>query len=174
MIMQIFRVQMGGHHHLIILTPHPICRFHADGMGLLRGDLTFGKALIAVVGHIAAQLAKPTLCCHHGLTGLLPGAVDSADIHPLIGFTVILGIAQGLVEVCIQILLLSGLIRIPGVVDDLLQPSLYRPESCRSQSITSALLCLPGRISSSRMSAISASKAASTSGERGLLQKSQR
>ena len=70
MIVQIFRIQMGSHQHLIVLTPHPFCCFYADLMRLLRRDLPDIKALVAVVGNVLPTFPEVTFDGNHCLSRL--------------------------------------------------------------------------------------------------------
>ena len=80
MAMEILRVQMHGDEDLVSVAPHPTRRFLADGKGLLRRDFAFPEALDSVVAHHFAPQAEATLYGHHLRKGVLPGAVDAADI----------------------------------------------------------------------------------------------
>ena len=119
-IVDIVCVQVGGDHDLIVIAPHPSDSFHADGVCLLRCHLTGLKALVSVISHIAAQLSIAALGVHHGFIGQLLRAVDSADIHFLIGLFVIGSITQSAVQILIQVLPVGGLIRVFRIVDGIL------------------------------------------------------
>ena len=74
-------VEMGGDQYLVIIAPHPLCQFHAESVAQLRGDLAGLEALISMVGHIAARLAKPLLDRLHFLKSGVPVAVHAGDKH---------------------------------------------------------------------------------------------
>lgn len=45
MRVQMRLIQMGGNDHLISVCQKPLCKFYADGVRLLRRDLSGGKGL---------------------------------------------------------------------------------------------------------------------------------
>ncbi|CAK7076501.1 MAG: hypothetical protein EUB_03938 [Eubacterium sp.] len=56
MIMKVLPILMGCDDHLKTVTPEFLGQLHADLVGLLGGDLSGGKALIAMIGYNAAFL----------------------------------------------------------------------------------------------------------------------
>ena len=67
MIVNIIRVQVGGNDYLIILAPHPPCRFQSNLMRFFGSNLAADKTLITVIGNIPAELSVPPFSCHHTL-----------------------------------------------------------------------------------------------------------
>ena len=119
MIVQGIRIQMGGDYDLVFLAPHLLCSLHANGMGLLRCDLTWLKALESMVSHIPTRLPKLPLGCHHRAIGVMLGTVDGADIHFLVGLFIVLCITQCPVQIIVQILLVGSFVRVFRIVDDI-------------------------------------------------------
>lgn len=112
MIVKIIGVKMSGNNNFIIRTPHTPCGFHSDFVCFFGSDFARHKALIPVIGYIAAHFAKAFLGRHHTLIGSLGVAVDTADIYSLIGLFIVGHILQGGIQVLVHILLsmvLSGL-----------------------------------------------------------------
>lgn len=73
---QMLRIQMGRHQHLIFLAPNGICELHSDMLGKLRCDVGFLKAKIAVIGLDAVCLIELFLDSDKLLTGNRRSAVD--------------------------------------------------------------------------------------------------
>lgn len=73
-------------------------------MALLRRDLTGAETLVSVVGDVAAQLAEARLGRHHILVGGFLAAVDAGDEKLLIGFAVVLHIADRVGQIVVEIL----------------------------------------------------------------------
>ena len=114
--MHIICIQMNGHKHLILVTPHPPCSFHTDFKGLLRCDVTSCKALYSVIpDYLSSQTESPLYGNHFGI-GILLRAVDTANIHFAVGFVVVLGIRKRRIQIVIQISAVDGLIGIVGLV----------------------------------------------------------
>ena len=72
---------MGGDQYLILVPPHPLCQFHTELVAQPRGDFTGFKALIGVIGHVAARLAESLLDRLHFLKSGVPVAVHAGDKH---------------------------------------------------------------------------------------------
>ena len=130
MAMHIVGVQVDSGEHLIPITPHPSCCLLADGERLLRRDLALTKALNAVVAHhLATQTESPLHGDHFGI-GILLGAVDAADKHLPVGLIVVPRIAQGGVQILVQIFRGCGLVGIVGVIQCCFQVLEHRPKAC--------------------------------------------
>ena len=81
------RVEVGGDKYLVLVAPHPFCQFHPEPMAQLRGDFTGLEALVGMVGHVTACLAKPLLDRLHFLKSGIPVTVHAieeglADLPP--------------------------------------------------------------------------------------------
>ena len=130
MAMHIVGIQVDSDKYLIFVTPHLSCGFLANGKRLLRRDLALTKALNAVVAHhLATQTESPLDSDHLGI-GVLLGAVDAAHKYLTVGLVVVFCIAQGGVQILVQIFRGDGLVGIVGVVQCGLQVFEHRPESC--------------------------------------------
>ena len=77
------------------------------------------KALITVISYITAHFSKAFLGCRHTLIGSLGVAVDTADIHTLIGLFIVENILQGVVQIAVHILFVDSFIGIFRIVDNL-------------------------------------------------------
>lgn len=128
--MHIVGVQMDSNEHLIPVAPHLPRGFFADGKRLLRRDLTLTKALNAVVAHHLATQTESLLDGDHLGVGVLRRAVDAAHKHFAVGFIVVLCIAQGGIQILVEIFRCGGLVGIVGVVQRGFQVFEHRPESC--------------------------------------------
>ena len=95
MIMDIVCIKVCGNNNFILVSPHPPCGFHADFVRFFWRGFTSLEALVAVVCHIAARFSKAFFRCRHTLIRPLCVAVDTADIHTLVGLFVIGNIPQG-------------------------------------------------------------------------------
>lgn len=73
---QMLRIQMGRHQHLIFLAPNGICELHSDMLGKLRCDVSLLKAEITVVGLNAVRLVELLLDSDKLLTSNSRSAVD--------------------------------------------------------------------------------------------------
>ena len=63
------------------------------------------------------------------LIGSLHGTVNCRYIKLFIGFLIVLGILQSLVQILIKILFMGGLVRIFSILNNLFKSALYGPES---------------------------------------------
>ena len=82
-----------------------------------------------VADDLSTQSESPLHGDHLGI-GVLRRAVDTADKHFAVGFIVVLCIAQGGIQILIEIFRGSGLVGIVGVVQCGLQVFEHRPEAC--------------------------------------------
>ena len=130
MAMHIVGIQMDADQHLIPIAPHPPCCLLADGECLLRCNLTLLKTLNAVVADDLSTQTEPPLDGDHLGVGVLRRAVDAAGKHLAVGFIVVLCIAQGSVQLLVQIFRCGGLVGIVGVVQCGFQIFEHRPEAC--------------------------------------------
>ena len=70
-------VQMGGYDNLIAVAQKPLCQLHANGVGLLRRDLSGGKGLDHMIAFSpAVSLAPAPFRVHHVLIDALTVTVD--------------------------------------------------------------------------------------------------
>ena len=74
-------VEVSGDQYLVFVAPHPLCQLYPQPVAQLRGNFSGLKALLGVVGHIAARLAKPLLDRLHLLKGGVPITVHAGDEH---------------------------------------------------------------------------------------------
>ena len=95
MIMDIVCIKVCGNNNFVLASPHPPCGFHADFVRFFGRGFAGLKALVAVVRHIAACFPEAFFRCRHTLIRPLCVAVDTADVHTLIGLFVIGNILQG-------------------------------------------------------------------------------
>ena len=79
-VVEMLTVNMTCHQHLKAISPHPLCRFYADAVTLLRRDLTFLEALISVIGKHASRLIELPLGCYHSFIRRFGQAVDAGDV----------------------------------------------------------------------------------------------
>ena len=127
-------IQVDGDQHLIPIAPHPPCSFLANGECLLRRDLTLTEALNAVVSdHLATQTESPLHGDHFGI-GVLRRAVDTAHKHFAVCFVIVPRIAQGGIQILVQIFRCGGLVGIVGVVQRGFQIFEHRPKACNSHT----------------------------------------
>ena len=95
MIVQVRLIQVRADDHLVAVAKQTPGKHHADGVGLLRRHLAWGKGLDEVIPHYAAQLAKPLLrglhLCKGGLTTF---AIDGGRKEQLFRFLWICGISN--------------------------------------------------------------------------------
>ena len=132
MAMHIVGVQVDGDQHLIPVAPHPSGGFLADGECLLRRDLTLTEALDAVVAHHFSPQTEPPLHSDHLGVGVLRRAVDAAGKHLEVGLVIVLCVAQGGVQILVEIFRQRGLVGVIGVVQRCFQIPIHRPEACYS------------------------------------------
>ena len=135
--MHIVGVQVNGNQHLISVAPHSPCGFLADGERPLRCNLTLTKTLNAVVtDHLATQ-TKPSLYGDHFGAGVLRRAVDAADKYFAVGLVIVLCVAQGGVQILVEIFQCGGFVGIVGVVQRGFQVFEHRPKACHRHSASS-------------------------------------
>ena len=130
MAMQVIRIQMNGNKHLISVAPHPSCGLLADLKRLLRCNLSFGKALYAVIADDLSFHSESALYGNHFGIGILLGAVYPTDVHFLVGFVIVFGITERRVQILIEVFSRSGLVRIICVFERSVQIPADGPESC--------------------------------------------
>ena len=114
--MQVIRVQMNSHKHLISISPHLSCGFLADFKRLLRCDFARLKALYSVIGNNLTFHTKPPLYGYHLGIGVLLWAVDTAGKHLAVGFVIVLCVTQGSIQILVEIFRCGGFVGIVGVV----------------------------------------------------------
>ena len=163
-------IKVRCNNYLIFITPHPFSCFNSYAVTFFRCYFIFFEALKTVISHITAKLSVMKLGCHHMLIGSLYGTVNCRHIKLLIGFLLVLGILQGLVQIFIEILFINGFIGIFSILNNLFKSALYGPESCCcNRSFTSFF----GESISLWISSMRVSSFASVSGVISLLQISQ-
>ena len=82
-----------------------------------------------VAHHLATQTEPPLDGDHLGV-GVLRRAVDAAHKHFAVGFVIVLCVAQGSIQILVQIFRCGGLVGIVGVVQRGFQVFEHRPEAC--------------------------------------------
>ena len=117
MIVDVIGIKVGSDYHLIFATPHLPCGFHSSLVRFNGCDLTCGKALIPVISDIFATFTETALNGNHFVVGVMLGAVDTRYKHRLVGFIIILHIADGGIQIFIKVFLCGGLVGIVGVFD---------------------------------------------------------
>ena len=120
MVVDVIGIEMGSNNYLVIITPHPFCRFQPDFVRFFWRDFAGYKTLIPVIGDIPAELAVPPFSCHHTLVGSLLRAVDTRYIHCLVGLLIVLDIAERRPQIFVQELFIGGLVGIFRIVDHFL------------------------------------------------------
>ena len=128
MIVQMLLVQMGGDNDLKLVAPHFLSGLNADGVALLRGDLSGLEALIAVPCDIAIVFAKLLLSQDHLLQSDFLDAVDSGDIFTHISFIGILGIGKDIDKILHG--RINRLCRIFYIFNQIPEPALNVPQLC--------------------------------------------
>ena len=124
-VMQVLPVQMGGDQHLIVLAPQLPRQLQAELMALPGRHLAGKKALIGVIGRIAALLAELLFDRDHLLIGTLRVAVDAGDkAHVLVAdsFLLAAGVVKRLPEIGVL-----GLVRVARVIHQPLEAVTNRP-----------------------------------------------
>ena len=94
MVVNIIGIEMRGDDHLVFCAPHHSSGFHADLMRFFGCDLSLGKALVSVIGDILSALTETALDGDHFVIGIVLGAVDTRNKCRVVGFRVILYIAN--------------------------------------------------------------------------------
>ena len=94
MVVNVIGIEMGGNNHLVFCTPHHTSGFYADLMRFFGCNLSLGKALVSVVGDILSALTETALDGDHFVIGIVLGAVDARNKCRVVGFRVILYIAN--------------------------------------------------------------------------------
>lgn len=127
-------VAVGRHNHLKPSPPELLRKLYTDGMGRLRIDLPRLEGLIAVVAKPAVVL-PPQLFRINEIPGggLLP-AVQTGYIRPALRLRIVGGVFQHSVDDVhggvFAVVFLGDFLRVPHIVDNLIQPILDGPERC--------------------------------------------
>ena len=82
-------VNVGGDHHLKAVAPQFFCKLYSYLVSLVRGHFSLAKALISVIGNIAAGLAKSYLGGVELVTCELHAAVDPGRVEELLCFVLV-------------------------------------------------------------------------------------
>ena len=82
-VMQVMFIQMGADDHLKPLTEQPFGKLHADGMGLLWGQLTRLERLDDVIALYAARLVVAPLGAIHIAAGVLHADCNSDSFQTI-------------------------------------------------------------------------------------------
>ena len=120
MVVNVIGIKVGSDYHLIPCAPHLPCGFHSNLVCFFRCDLACGKALITVISDIFATFTETSLDGNNFVIGVVLRAVDTRYKHCLIGFIIILHIADGGIQIFVKVFLCGGFIGIVGVVDNFL------------------------------------------------------
>ena len=128
---------MGTDKDLVAVTPDLLRQPDTDLMRDLRGDLAFGKGLIAVIGYRAIFLAEGFLHTEHIVPGSLRRAVYAPDELPLIGSVLTSGVRDNVTQrIFIGVLRdryhfrVCRLIRVLRVEQDLADIPFDSPDRC--------------------------------------------
>ena len=97
MNMRVF-IKMGTDKDLVAVAPDFLRQPDTDLMRDLRGDLTFGKGLVAVIGYCAVLLAEGFLHTEHIVSGGLRRAVYAPDELPLVGSILTPGVRDNVTQ----------------------------------------------------------------------------
>lgn len=89
MVVEIIGIEVGGNNNFIFLAPHTPCGFQTDFVRFFGCNFARPKALVAVIRHIAACFTEALFRCRHTLISSFSVAVDTADIHTLIGLFIV-------------------------------------------------------------------------------------
>ena len=127
--MHIVCIQVDGDEHLIPVAPHLPRGFFANCKRLLRRNLALLETLNTVVADDPYPQAESPLDGDHLGIGVLRRAVDAADEYLTVGLVVVFCIAQGGVQILVQILRGGGFIWIVGVIQRGLQIFEHRPKT---------------------------------------------
>ena len=117
MVVDVIGIKVGSDYHLIPCSPHLPCGFHSDGVCFGWCDLACGKTLIPVISDIFTTFTEAALYGNHFVIGVVLGTVDGRYKHRLVGFIIVLHIADGGIQIFIKIFFGGGFVRIVGVVD---------------------------------------------------------
>ena len=117
-VMQVVLIQMRTDDHLEPLTEQPFGKLHADGMGLLGGNLAWLKRLDNVIALYTAGLVVAPFGALH-----IPGGVfntftvQTAFKQPFLGFIRVDGVFNHAGK--------SGLFLVSGILNGFLKPAVY-------------------------------------------------
>lgn len=115
MIVQVRLIQVRADDHLVAVAKQTPGKHHADGVGLLRRHLAWGKGLDEVIPHHAAQLAKPPLCyLHLGIGRFTAFAVKGRCKEMLFRFLWICGVSNTGIQ--------RSLFSVGNITDAVIQP----------------------------------------------------
>ena len=113
-VMQVMFIQMGADDHLKPLTEHPFGKLHADGMGLLWGQLTRLERLDDMIALHAARLVVTPFSALHITAGVFHAAAIQTDFkQSLLGLIWVYGVVDHAVQ--------RGLLLIGGILDGFLK-----------------------------------------------------
>ena len=134
-------IKVSCNNNLIFISPHPFSCFNTYTVTLFRCYFTFSEALITVISYITAKLSVMKFGCYHVLIGSLDGTVNSGHIKLFIGFLLILGVLQSLIQIFINVFFVDGFVRVFSILNNLFQSALYGPKSCGSNSSFTSFFC---------------------------------
>lgn len=113
-VMQVVLIQMRTDDHLEPLTEQPFGELHADGVGLLRGQLTRFERLDDVIALYTARLVvAPLGALHIAASVLHAAAIQTAFKQSLLGLIWVYGVVNHAVQ--------RGLLLIGGILDGFLK-----------------------------------------------------
>lgn len=114
-VVQVVFIQMGADDHLEPITEQPLGKLHADGMGLLRGQLTRLERLDDMIALHAARLVVTSFGALHIAAGVLhAAAIQTAFKQLLLGLVGVHSIVDHAVQ--------RGLLLVSGILDGFLKP----------------------------------------------------
>lgn len=115
MVMQVVFIQMSTDDNLEPFPEQPLSELHANGVGLLRGQLTRFERLDDVIALYAARLVVAPLGALHVAAGVLyTAAIQTAFKQSLLGFVWV----DGVVDHAVQ----RGLLLVGDILDGFLKP----------------------------------------------------
>ena len=137
MIVILIGVAVRRDHNLVLISPQTLRQLDADLMGRFRVHFSRRKGLIAMVADSTAcfvfsgNLGPDAFRLHKLLRRVFLRAVQTGDIHALFGFHVVRRVLHDAVDRVEGgkgvMTFLRCLFRVPGVIDDLINPTLDRP-----------------------------------------------
>ena len=114
-VVQVVFIQMGADDHFKPITEQPLGELHANGVGLLWGQLTRFERLDDVIALYAARFVVAPLGALHITTGVLhAAAIQTAFKQSLLGLIWVYRVVDHAVQ--------RGLLLVSGILDGFLKP----------------------------------------------------
>ena len=136
MVVIVAGIAVGRHYNFKTPAPQLLRQPDADFMGCLRRDLIRFEGLIPVVAYPAPRLAPQPLCFHELRGGGVLPAVQAGHIGPALCLHLIGGILHHILNSMegrqLRQAGLSGLFRVPDVVDYLVHAPMNGPDGGHS------------------------------------------